>query len=1034
MAARPSWRRRRAGGDAVRLLLVVLACCSVAAAAQRGGECDAPGFTLGVADRSCQACPAGAQRVQGSCVCSDGSALLVDAGTGAMSCVDCAAQRMMVSVVGAANASSRCLPCGGAPQLSCLTDATYDAAARTCVCAAGSVVVQQVGAVTLSAAMCAACATPACVTCPPPYVLDSSSGQCRCGSGFTLLYDGSCVPTAAYQAMVAAAAGTSVMLAPPNIDNSNAAGSTTTLTAAQTYSVGAAVLCSRGNSTACNLLANLCVLMNYHAASTPCTLYRHLKQSLPCGDPWCETADGLPWLYYTRSNADVLGDAATEFRATARQELHFVVSAFDLYGNWLGYQSMMSQLNPCFLANTELDTFYAAGDTRATSCHVNWRWFLRANRTVFYDVYLRDPSNASRLMPVPLLVDYSSHEFSPVTLNDAWLYRAGAVAPSGAAVDGGLRRRFYAYDNVGGAGGGDAPRSTLTSYITTLRSASLVLGTDRRDDRYVSTPLFVLQYASKMTSTIAGAAAADPLGAVRQAPLNVSGGWSAYTLRCAMRAYYLASTDSVSHGMRITLIVLCGVCLLSAWARAYGWMRRRQYLVLDWLAALRFFVYLCDHISNLFFVVVAIASWYIFIAYKSQASLSRAVRVDDVYVNAMLYVAVAGKGVTALYRLVEQCNADYFVIDWERSKGQLLRENKIVPVSMWRSTFLANELNELQALRYWRPLLTMALIFLFLVGLDYESMSASVPRGSRDVGGMTTSLDTLRIAVDTFFWVAVALVLYVLEYQIYYRFLVVHPLQAFVDLCSVSNISIMILVEQQWGFYIHGESIHAHADVSMEEFQNNLFLEAQGNLPVRGLGGQSQCQSFEVFLGPYTRQYLYMCYLEMHLEHQRTLGKRERAINPAQWHYVRFLFGFSRKPRVYSQTALAIRDRINHAFQQSVRRAESTLLVKFVLQKWLDFPPNVMYMNGPQRGDQGGKDLFFIDDVQSYGRAFLCGLDFDLFVLYAALFAAIDASLHNVYAAMVLTFSVEIVVYFYRIREGLINLSQKTMIDDRFFI
>ncbi|CAJ1027543.1 Meckelin (Transmembrane protein 67), putative [Leishmania lindenbergi] len=100
----------------------------------------------------------------------------------------------------------------------------------------------------------------------------------------------------------------------------------------------------------------------------------------------------------------------------------------------------------------------------------------------------------------------------------------------------------------------------------------------------------------------------------------------------------------------------------------------------------------------------------------------------------------------------------------------------------------------------------------------------------------------------------------------------------------------------------------------MEEFQNHLFLEAQENLPVRGLGGQSKCKSFEVYFGPYTRQYLYLWYMEMHLEHQRSLGKHKGVINPVKWHFLRFLLGFFRKQRVYPQTALAIRDRINNAF------------------------------------------------------------------------------------------------------------------------
>ncbi|KAG5501356.1 hypothetical protein JKF63_03168 [Porcisia hertigi] len=1012
------------------VLIVVV--CAVCATSQMSTECDPLGFFLDLEDRNCQECPAHARRVQGACVCETGYALHVDARTGQQSCVNCFAEKMMVTNAGAVNASQRCSPCGGDTQLTCLTDATFDEAAGTCVCAPGSVLTQQVGQLVLTAAMCAPCASPACVTCSFPYIQDVDTGKCRCGSGFTMLYDGSCVPIDEYESMAAAASGTSTVFSPPNIDNSGAAGPPTTIFAAQAYSIGAAVLCNRSNTTACNLLANLCVLMAYQATAMPCALYWHVQHSKPCIDSQCETVEGLPWLYYTRSNADVLRGIATRFRVSARQELQFVVSAFDFFGNWLGYQSMISQLNPCFLVNTELQGFFTSGDTRTTLCHVSWRWFLRANSTIFYDLYLRDPSNSSRLLPVPLLPDYSNYRFYPETFNDAWLYRGhGAAGGNGAKAEGGFRRRFYVHDNLGGSG--ISKSFPLSTYVTVLRSASLILGTDPRDGRYVATPLFVLQYSSKMTSTITGAAAEDALDTLRQTPLSATGRFG-YTLDREMHSYYLPSTDAVSDGLKITLIVVCVVCFFSAWVRTYGWMRRRQYLVLDWLAMGRFFVNLCDHIGNMFFVVVALASWYLFIVYKNQSSLSRAMRSSDIYINVMLYVAVAAKGVTVLYRLAEQCNADYFVIDWERSKGQLLREAKVVPVSMWRSTFVANQLNGLQALRYWRPQLTMAIVLLFLAGLDYQSMSASVPRRSREVGDMTVSFDTLRVAVDTFCWVAVALVMYLLEYQIYHRFVVVHPLQAFVDLCSVSNISIIILLEQQWGFYIHGESIHAHADVSMEEFQNNLFLEAQGNLPVRGLGGQSKCQSFEVHLGPYTRQYLYMCYMELHLEHQRSLGKHERAINTGQWHYLSFLLGFSRKPCVYSQTALAIRDRINNAFQQSVRRAESTLLVKFVLQKWLDFPPNVMYMNGPQRGDNGGKDLFFIDDVQSYGRAFMCGLDFDLFVLYAALFAAIDASLHNICVAMVLAFVVEVIVHFYRIREGLVNLSQKTMIDYRFFI
>lgn len=978
----------------------------------------------------CLQCPTNATQKDGICVCNPGFAFTVDATTGASSCEDCISKGQVVSSLLSANGTEYCVPCGGDTQLSCLADAIFSESELACTCSFNSVLVERVGELGLTGQMCAACPSSGCVSCSFPYRLDAASMSCTCVDGFTMVYDGSCVLTSEYDAMVTSSLESSTTLRPPNIDNTGVDGSEQNIVLAETYAVGAAVLCNRGNRTACQFLSNLCVMMNYKVTSKPCVLYETLKMSRSCLDELCERVEDLPWLYYTRNGADVLSAVATTLRVSSHTQLQFIVATYDIFGNWLGNEILLEQINECRLPNPTLAEFMISGVTRRVSCEVNWGWFLVANKTVFYEVYLRNPQNSSELIPVPLLIDYSNADYQPKTFHDAWIYPSGAtsenVMPSSS-----YRRRFYAYDNIGGrstSAAGSAP-----TYVTSLRRVSILLGALGRDLGQLSVPLIVLQYASKMTSTIVRANETNALLITLQEPLN-STTWGTNTLHSVFSSYFLSSTDRFDNGMKTTLIVMCVLCFFFAWIRTYGWMRRRQYMVIDFMTLLRFLIYLCNCTSNMFFFVVSLASWYMLMAYKNQGLLSRAIKDNYEYVNGMLYAAVVAKGVAVLYGVVEQCNADYFVVDWERSKGQLLRENKVVPVSMWRSTFIANELNELQNLRYWHPLFTMAVILLFLVGLDFMGFSMSVPRYSRYVGDNAISLNVLRVAADTFLWIAVAIVIFVLEFQVFYRWVVVHPLQAFVDLCSVSNISIMILMEPQWGCYIHGESIHAHADVSMEEFQHNLFLEAQGNLPVRGLGGQSKCQTFEVFISPYSRQYLYMCYMEMHLERQKSHGKKPRTMNPAQWHFFSLLLGLSRKPRVYSQAALTIKDRINYAFQQSVRRAESSLLMKFVLQKWLDFPPNVMYMNGPQRGDRSGKDLFFIDDVQSYGRAFMCGLDFDIFILYASLFTAIDLSLHNIYAAMVLTYAVEVVLRMYRRYEGLINLSQKTLIDDRFFI
>lgn len=1027
---------------AVLSLFTVGASLPLLTAAIDVNRCRGTAIVLDPTTFECAACPKNARAVSGVCVCDAGFAETTDMTTHATVCQDCASLGMAVTNGDRyqnGQQQQRCIPCGGDQQLSCLTDATFNATSKSCSCPQGFALTESGGSLLLAAQMCAPCPNGECSVsaCPFPYVPSPDTAgdlPCACADGYTMIYDGICVSTAAYDAMATVVQGSTTASVPlANLDNTGRSGATKLVRMAQADAVGAAVLCQQGNSTACNYLANLCVVMQYNENAVPCALYAELKRLDGCHDAYCERPSQLPWLYYVRGSIDVLTDPNYEIKANAQEQLQFVASTYSLRGRWKGFWLLMGQVNLCRLPNPEFAKFMQAGDTRMTRCFPSWSWMVTADPTDFYELFLINPENSSELIPVPTTVDYSNHKFAPEDVFDAWMTRPAGSFNSGTPAANGLKRRFYAYDNVGGRS--DAAAATeIPTYLASLWSASIVLGNVDKSNREVRVPLLVLQYATKDTDGLHVELPENytSIQSLSELPLARKSSDDAFTAQ--FMSFFLSDSTLAASGMMITLIVMSCHCFASAWVSTYGWMRRRQNFILDVPAIFRFLVYLCDHISNVYTLIVAIASWYVLISYKSQQWLSIALRFDERYINAMLYTAVVTKGVVVLYRLAEQCNADYFVVDWERSKGQLLRENKIVPVSMWRSTFLANELNELQTLRYWHPLLTMTIIFLFLVGLRYENLALSVPHGTRDADPTAISMKTLRIAVDTFFWIAVALVMYLLEFQVFYRFVVVHPLHSFVDLCSVSNISVIIMPEHQFGYYIHGESIHAHADVSMEEFQNNLFLESQGNLPVRGLGGQNKCQTFEVYVGPYTRQYLNICYTEMAFEEMKSQGKPGKTVNPMKWHFFDCFSRLSRKARVFSQSTLAIKDRINHAFQESVRRAEGTLLVKFVLQKWLGFPPNVMYMNGPQNGEAGGCDLFFFDDVLSYGKAFMCGMDFDLFILYATLFASIDSSLHNIYASMVLTYAVEILFSWYRSSEGVANMSKKTRIDNRFFL
>lgn len=81
--------------------------------------------------------------------------------------------------------------------------------------------------------------------------------------------------------------------------------------------------------------------------------------------------------------------------------------------------------------------------------------------------------------------------------------------------------------------------------------------------------------------------------------------------------------------------------------------------------------------------------------------------------------------------------------------------------------------------------------------------------------------------------------------------------QDFMDLCSVSNISILIMDEDFHGYYIHGKAPWQQSDLTLAELKAKLDSEQQGKEQSRGLQRQlasgsifdiGQVQTYEIYL------------------------------------------------------------------------------------------------------------------------------------------------------------------------------------------
>jgi meckelin len=1070
-----------------------------------------------------------------SCSCADGFVLTpasaVSASAAGASCVRCAASSSMASTT----LPLTCQPCaasviaapptavlrnlfaagaaqtvalngstwvyGGGnvsanPALVAVVAATWSATASACECPFGFVLTDVLASgVQVGAFICARCADATnatlagttsaftCAACSGGSQFEAAASACTCSASGTFLVrrqsrDGGdyCAASSLTSSLLSSGSTGATTATPVNVDNSGRNGPAVPSFVMQSLAVPAALACASRNATACQLLANLCALALYDGAAAPCVLHQRLRLAEGCaGIDNCERPSTVPWLSYLRSSGAVFDQTTVRMRVSLRplagyvHDLRFVLFEYDAFGALLARRRLVDDLSLCDVPGAFARDFFFVGRRNFVGCNVNLRYFLQAGATLaeptrLYELFLEDSDGS--LVPVPVVVDATPGSLVPESIESPFLRRAASTDQT--PVPGAWRRRFFLVDNVAAR----ATRDSVPAHLTYARRVSLTVQLRDSGAANIFVPVLTVQYASALTAPLLSSSDFAS-GVLRNLRTNLSAGAGAADAPSfEFHMQLVRSDDAVVSALRPTLIVLCVLVFCTAFARTYGWMRRQQDLNLNAAALTRFVVSLCNHFANVFalYVFLTCGAFYVFFKHQAAAEWLVPARLD--YVWGPLYAALAGKIVFVLHGVFEQCNADYFLIDWERPRSHAQRRGATSAegatgvaagpgaataggqgdepeegVSMWRSAFIANELDELQTRRSFRVLVVVLIVAVFVEGIGYNRLALSVPNAeiSGSVSASTGGGDArqpfvvmeplLRVAVSGFFWIIVSLVLYVAEYQIYYVVVAPHPLQAFADLCSVSNISILVLLEPMWGFYIHGESLHAFADASIEEFQSNLAREASGQLPQRGLGGVQQCQTFEVFIGAYLRQFLYACYSHLYVEAGVALSG---AVGPVDaGHHRRcfeFLLGGAGRPRVFTPQTLSIKRQINAALKQTVRNAEKSLLNKFGLHAAIDFPPSVMDMNGPMAGARTGTDLFFIDTPLNYGQAFLSGLDFDLFVLYGLLYVTMDANILSTFWSLLTVYLIDIGIEWYRGREGTANLGSKTLIDDRFFI
>uniref|UniRef100_A0A8B9IZV2 Transmembrane protein 67 n=1 Tax=Amazona collaria TaxID=241587 RepID=A0A8B9IZV2_9PSIT len=488
----------------------------------------------------------------------------------------------------------------------------------------------------------------------------------------------------------------------------------------------------------------------------------------------------------------------------------------------------------------------------------------------------------------------------------------------------------------------------------------------------------------------------------------------------AYNTYYEMNQSEAQVQTDITLGVLGGLAVLWSLLKTAGWKRRTGSSIIDLQTVLKFLLFYAGDLANVFFIITVGTGIYWLVFFKGQQFVSVLLPLPSQEEDFVTYIACAFslKALQFLQLLVSQLTIDIFFIDWERPKSRVVKgvegegviKSAAAPVSIWRTYFVANEWNEIQTVRKINPLFQVFAVLFFLEVVGFSNLalmdsSSSLARSSESYIAPWSRI--LRFGVSAAVWLAIA-GLQIVFFSVCYERFVEDKISQFVDLCCVSNISVFLLSHSCFGYYIHGRSVHGHADTNMEEMNRNLKREAENLCSQRGLLPNTDGQTFQMSISR-----------KMRLHYDRIHETLARRRGPARL-LDSSVNTFEQSTRAYNTMNKFLSSFINHAHKEMDYIVKDKLLFERIL--------------GMEFMEPIEKSLFYSDEGQSFSDVLYYGNETTLLIFDILFFSVVDLASQSFVLAAILTYLQQEMFRFIRSTLGQKNLASKTLVDERFLI
>lgn len=793
------------------------------------------------------------------------------------------------------------------------------------------------------------------------------------------------------------------------------------------------------NKKACQTFANLCVLQLYDESSTVCKLYsylmslRDLSSNINKVDKGSKL--GLPWIYYKNSPSEILNnESKVNFDLSVDKndplmfyKLEFVVYVYSLEGELLRIEPLTDQLSLCSKRWEDGNRYKEVQTSFQIFCEIDLYNYFQSQllisnqkRTMeFYEIFLKDYSKEGELIDIPILISNIINKSYPGQLNNStdindWI----------------LTRRFFIQDSISSIQG-DGSFLQDNSIPIIFRFASeikIIITLQNVSSPRIYVPYIQIYYYNKLVTSIKE-------NTSRLIQFSVD--------------YNMDITNfiNIMLGLLIGFIV---TCIIASSIKTYIWRFKnpnlynpKSYI----FRILKYFIFvLFGLISKTIFWFLFGISFYWFIYFKFAYRIylwlppvndnSYTLYYQQFYI--LFYISFTIYSAYIIILLIDQCSFQIFFIDWEHDK-EILKKNKNGEKSerykgAWRILNLINQFHELETHRIFSIMIPFTILYFAWYYLEWGFHTTLTPNILKTENSPQHFM--LRYFVSKFILVLSGIGLIIFKFLIQRWF----PYKAdeFVDLCVVSNISVLILDTTFHGYYIHGQCPSGKSDEGLDVLNEMLEEESENKFKSRGLEGnddKSTSESYEIFISiDFREEYDKLLNLKIENNYKRKINQTEEDYLSDKRYYEKFRKHIKSTNKEDKLKVLSnIKKLINAELKEKIIKifTETSKYVKPKLnyiQKLFDFHP--IDIIGKARNDI----IFFRDDSNSYMNMFLMGIEWNLYMWSIYWFLFIFLVTDSISLGIFISFIVDLLVIEIRKTFGERNISKWSFTDDRFII